>query len=53
MTGAEWLELAMQVFLLLTTAFTVLAMGDTIYAAARLGWRMLKARRDRKRAGPP
>ena len=35
-----------QVFLLLTTAFTVFAMGCTIYAAARLAWRLLKQRRN-------
>ena len=42
--------LAAQIFLLLTTAFTVFAMGYTVYAAARLGWRLLKQRRDR--SGP-
>ena len=40
-----------QLFLLLTTAFTVFAMGCAIYGAARLAWRLLKARRDR--ADPP
>jgi hypothetical protein len=37
--------LAAQIFLLLTTAFTVVAMGYSIYAAARLAWRLLKQRR--------
>jgi hypothetical protein len=42
-----------QVLLLLTTAFTVLAMGYTTYAAARLGWRLVKQRRDRGRTDLP
>ena len=42
-----------QAFLLLTTAFTVFAMGYSLYAATRLTWRLIKQRRDRKRAGPP
>jgi len=42
-----------QVFLLLTTAFTVFAMGCTVYAATRLAWRLIKQRRDRARSGPP
>jgi hypothetical protein len=45
--------LAAQIFLLLTTAFTVFAMGYTIYATVRLAWRLAKQRRDRDRADPP
>jgi hypothetical protein len=37
--------LAAQIFLLLTTAFTVFAMGCTVYAASRLAWRLWTQRR--------